>query len=289
MTRIASNNWIWICRDRQVENPKRTLIMGILNVTPDSFSDGGRYVNTKQAVEHAQQLVEEGADIIDVGGESTRPGAAAVSVEEECERVVPVIEQLANVTSCLISVDTMKAPVARAALAAGAHIVNDVTALTGDSAMIDVVRDTKAGVVLMHMHGNPRTMQQHPTYNAVVADVKAYLSERLCWCMEQGLSPEQVVLDPGIGFGKTLEHNVTLLAQLASFHELGRPLLVGLSRKSFLGALTGCEVQDRLSGSLAGLVCSIGCGTQILRVHDVKESCEAARIADILLRKEHEV
>jgi len=272
----------WSCRDRRLDCSEQTLIMGILNVTPDSFSDGGCYVDVARAIDHAHRMISDGADIIDIGGESTRPGAQAVLVDIECQRVVPVIEALAKSTDCILSVDTMKAAVAEAALNAGAHIVNDVTALSGDPDMASVVSRYGAGVVLMHMLGTPRTMQQNPDYDHVVTSIRTYLAERINYGLDQGITPGQIVIDPGIGFGKTVEHNVALLANLHELASLGHPVLVGLSRKSFLGALTGCAVDDRLPASLAGLVCAIQAGSQILRVHDVKESCEAARVTDIL-------
>lgn len=252
--------------------------MGILNVTPDSFSDGGRYFGLDEAVQRGLQMAAQGAGILDVGGESSRPGAEAVPAAEEARRVVPVIAELVRQTTCLISVDTTKASVAKAALAAGAHIINDITALTGDSAMPDVARKSGAGVVLMHMQGTPRTMQENPCYGDVALDVRDYLVGRARVLEQAGLTREAIALDPGIGFGKTVEHNVELLRGLPSLVATGLPVVVGVSRKSFLGKLTGCEVGDRLAASLAALAYSILQGAHILRAHDVKESCEAARL-----------
>lgn len=253
--------------------------MGILNVTPDSFSDGGAHDTTAAAVAHGLRLIAEGADLLDIGGESTRPGAVAVPLDEELRRVVPVVAELARQCDRPISIDTRKAEVARQALAAGACIVNDVTALTGDSAMADVICASGAGVVLMHMRGTPADMQLAPHYDDVLAEVSTWLARRREDVVAQGIAAEQLVLDPGIGFGKTLEHNLALLAGLERLAGLGAPLLVGLSRKRFIGQLTGAPVDDRLAGSLAGLVWCLWHGASILRVHDVKASCEAVRVA----------
>jgi len=255
------------------------LIMGILNVTPDSFSDGGRFTDTAMAVTAARHMIATGADIIDIGGESTRPGAAAVDAEEERQRVVPVIAALAGEPGVVLSVDTMKASVAREAMRVGAHIINDVSALTHDAGMVEVAREFGAGVVLMHMHGTPRTMQDKPQYEDVVETIREYLMARIAAVTAAGLARETLAIDPGIGFGKTAEHNVRLVANLARFVSLGQPVLVGLSRKRFLGMLTGAPVAERLAGSLAGLACSVMNGAHIMRVHDVAASAQAARIA----------
>ena len=277
---------VWQCGDRRLELGDRTLVMGILNVTPDSFSDGGRYVDSRQAFEHGLQMVRDGAEIIDVGGESSRPGAEVVSAEEELKRVVPVIKALSRETDCLLSVDTRKARVAQEALAAGAHIINDITALTFDPAMPSVARDGGAGVILMHMRGDPKTMQIEPKYGNVVKEVAGYLRDRIRQLKEQGVLTDAIAVDPGIGFGKTVEHNVSLLAHLDELAGLGRPVVVGLSRKSFIGKITGREVQDRLPGSLAAMAYAIRRGAHVIRVHDVKESCDVARLVDILRREE---
>jgi dihydropteroate synthase len=263
----------------------RPLVMGILNVTPDSFSDGGRYAGTQAAVARGLEMARESADILDVGGESTRPGADAVPEAEERARVVPVVEALARETDTVISVDTCKAGVAERALAAGARVINDVTALSGDPRMADVARESGAGVVLMHMRGTPRTMQDDPRYEDVVGEVAAYLAARVEDAVAAGIRREALAVDPGIGFGKTVEHNLALLAGLDRIGACGRPVVVGLSRKSFLGKLTGREVQDRLAGSLAALAfCVAGGGAQVMRVHDVKASCDAVRVAAALGR-----
>lgn len=260
--------------------------MGILNVTTDSFSDGGRFIAFDDAVVQGERMLAEGADILDVGGESTRPGAAPVSVEEEIHRVIPVVRELARRTDRLVSVDTSKAAVAEEALRAGAHIVNDVTAMTGDPAMAGVVAKHGAGVVLMHMQGTPRTMQQDPRYDDVVEDVARYLDARLAAAVGAGIGADAIVLDPGIGFGKTVEHNLKLLAGLGRLSAAGRPVLVGLSRKSFLGRITGREVGDRLAASVAGAAYAALRGARIVRVHDVKETCEALQLVDILMKEE---
>jgi dihydropteroate synthase len=272
----------WICRDRYLTVGQRPLIMGILNVTPDSFSDGGRHADTPAAIDHAHRMIEDGADIIDVGGESTRPGAAAVGIAEEIARVVPVITELRTSTDTILSVDTTKADVARAALDAGAHIVNDVSALTHDAAMADVTRDAGAGVVLMHRQGTPRTMQQAPQYGDVSAEVNGYLARRVEALVQSGSPRQTLAVDPGIGFGKTVEHNVALIQSLPDTVAIGCPVIVGLSRKSFLGKLSGREVGDRLAASLAGLVVSVLNGAHIMRVHDVAASRDAAMIAATL-------
>jgi len=259
----------------------RALVMGILNVTPDSFSDGGRYAATEAAIAHARQMLEDGADILDVGGESTRPGALPVAADEELRRVIPVIEAVHRETGAVISVDTSKAAVAEEALRRGARIINDVTAFTGDAAMAGVARRHGAGVVLMHMLGEPRTMQADPRYGDVVAEVAGYLGRRMDELEAAGLDRETMAVDPGIGFGKTVEHNVSLLAHLDRLLALGRPVVVGASRKSFLGKLTGREVGDRLPASLGAAAYAILRGASVIRVHDVKESCDVARLMAI--------
>jgi dihydropteroate synthase len=255
--------------------------MGIVNVTPDSFSDGGRYLDAAAAIAHGRELLDEGADILDVGGESTRPGAAAVGPEEETARVVPVIEALAA-EGARMSVDTSKAEVAAAALAAGAEIVNDVTAL-GDPAMAPVCAEAGCGLILMHMKGTPRTMQEDPRYEDVSAEVGEYLGERLEAATAAGVDPERVWLDPGIGFGKTVEHNLELLARIDRIAELGRPVVVGTSRKNFIGVVTGREVGERIGGSIATNVLALAGGAAVLRVHDVAATVDAVRVAEPIL------
>lgn len=272
----------WKCRDMVLRVGERPLIMGILNVTPDSFSDGGHYWDRHNAVARGLQMAAEGADIIDVGGESTRPGALGIDAEEELERVIPVIEELAGKINAVISVDTMKAGVARRALEAGARIVNDVSALSHDPDMLDVALESGAGVILMHMLGSPRTMQDDPRYEDVVGEVTDYLRSRVEYLCGKGLARNTLAVDPGIGFGKTVRHNLELLANLDMLGALGLPVVVGLSRKSFLGRITGRGVEERLACSLAGLVFCIFNGAHVMRVHDVKESWDAVQIATAL-------
>jgi dihydropteroate synthase len=279
---MSASPLLWRCRDREIDCAARPLIMGVINVTPDSFSDGGAYFASEAAIQHGLRLAEEGADILDVGGESSRPGATPVPAEEERRRVEPVVAELARSTRCLISIDTTKASVADAALRAGAHIINDISALRGDPDMIHVAHAYRAGVVLMHMQGNPQTMQVAPRYADVVREAREFLAERISVACSAGLALEQLAIDPGIGFGKTVEHNVALLSALSTFSIFGRPILVGLSRKSFLGALTGRPVHDRLAPSLAAMAFAFSQGAHIARVHDVKESCETARLIGIL-------
>jgi dihydropteroate synthase len=245
-------------------------IMGVVNVTPDSFSDGGRYLDAGAAIAHGLSLVAERADILDVGGESTRPGAPSVPEDEELRRVIPVIEGLiAAGCQARISIDTSKRGVAARALEAGATMVNDVTALRGDPGMAGVIAAADADCCLMHMLGDPRTMQDDPRYDDVVGDIKAFLAERMAFAVESGIALERILVDPGIGFGKTVAHNLELLARLGEFLDLGRPLLIGTSRKSFLGRLTGREVDDRVAATIATQVLAYERGARIFRVHDV--------------------
>jgi len=269
---------IWRAGDRAWEFPRSPLIMGIVNVTPDSFSDGGQHATPTAAVTHALALAAEGADLLDIGGESTRPGAPAVSESEELARVIPVIEQLAGQTDAALSIDTQKPAVAEAALAAGAVIINDIAANRADPQMWQIAVAARAGYVAMHMQGTPQNMQDAPAYTDVTAEVRAFFDERLERFTEAGLDAEQVLFDPGIGFGKTVEHNLALLAGLERFKRMKRPLLVGASRKSFIGRLTGAAVEDRLAGSLACACRAAEAGTAVLRVHDVKETIQALQI-----------
>ena len=262
--------------------PRPAMLLGIVNVTPDSFSDGGRFLSVDRAVEHALQLVAEGADILDIGGESTRPHAAPVSEEEELRRVLPVICALAQQPgfNVPISIDSMKPAVARAALEAGASIVNDVAAHRTDPAMWKVVRETGAAYVVMHMQGTPETMQRAPHYTDVVAEVGEYFAERFNRLQASGVSPEQIIFDPGIGFGKTLAHNLELLAGVDRFGSLQRPLLVGASRKAFIGEFTGAkDSAARLPGSLACAIAAVEGGAQLIRTHDVAATRQALRMS----------
>jgi dihydropteroate synthase len=269
----------WHLADRVLHPGDPPLVLGVVNVTPDSFSDGGRFRANELAVAHGLGLVREGADLLDVGGESSRPGASPVGLQEELDRVVPVVRELVARVGVPLSVDTCKAEVARQALTAGAHVVNDITALRGDPGMAAVVRDFKAGVILMHMQGTPATMQANPTYADVVGEVEAFLEERLQAAADLGIAREQVVLDPGIGFGKTAEHNLRLLAHLQRLGRLGRPVCLGVSRKGFLGKLLGREVGQRLAGSLAAVCFALAHhAAQIVRVHDVAETRDAVAL-----------
>jgi dihydropteroate synthase len=257
-------------------------LMGVVNVTPDSFSDGGLFLEPEAAIAHGEQLAREGAAILDVGGESTRPGAEAVSAEEELARTQPVVSDLAALGH-EVSIDTSKLAVAEAALDAGAEIVNDVTALRGDPEIGALVADRGVALVLMHMQGNPRTMQESPAYEDVVDDVKAFLAERMEVAIAAGVGEERIWLDPGIGFGKGLEHNLELLRRLGELRELGRPLVVGTSRKSFIGKIDGSEANERLGGTIASCVLAAAEGADVLRVHDVAEVRQAMTVAAAVL------
>lgn len=281
-------------RQQVIDCGDRPLLMGILNVTPDSFYDGGAYLDPHAAVDHAIRLVEEGADIIDIGAESTRPGSIPIGSEEECRRLIPVVSEVAKSVSVPISVDTSRGVVAREALAAGAVIVNDVTALRGDSTMVDLVIETGAGLILMHMQGTPKTMQQAPSYQDVVNEIAGFLAERAEYAEKCGVKKSQIILDPGIGFGKVLVHNLDLIARLGVFANLGFPLLVGVSRKGFIGQLTGQPVEARLMGTAAAVALAVEHGANIIRVHDVAAMRDVIKLAaavkerqNIMAREQH--
>lgn len=254
----------------------RPLVMGIVNVTPDSFSDGGRYTNSEAAIAHALQLVAEGANLLDVGGESTRPGASPVSLQEELDRVIPVIEGLSK-QSVPISIDSYKPEVMRAAIAAGAQMVNDVNALL-DEESLRIVAEHEVAACLMHRQGDSQRMQEQPCYRNVVEEVKDFLRDRIAACEAAGIDTDRLVIDPGFGFGKSVSHNYTLLANLSEFAELGIPVLAGLSRKSMLGAVTGQEVSQRLPASVAAALLAVQRGASILRVHDVRATVDALQV-----------
>jgi dihydropteroate synthase len=274
-------NRVWKIGDRIVDLSRRGMIMGVLNVTPDSFSDGNEFFEFEAAVERGIQMEAEGADIIDVGGESTRPGAEAVSVEEELRRVIPVIEKLRGSTNVALSIDTSKSEVAGAALDAGASIINDVTGGRGDEKMFPLAATRKSAVVLMHMQGEPRTMQKNPQYGDVVQEVADFFRQQYSRALECGVEPMRLAFDPGIGFGKTLEHNLSLLKNFDQLREYDRPLVVGVSRKSFLGKLVGSnEMPDRLAPTVALTAILRDRGADVLRAHDVKENVAALRIAE---------
>jgi dihydropteroate synthase len=275
-------------RQFRFDLPRPTLLMGIVNVTPDSFSDGGEFLDSKRAIEHALQLAGEGADILDIGGESTRPNATPVSEEEELRRVLPVIRELFSVSKVALplSIDTMKPRVAAAALEAGASIVNDVAANRSDAEMWSLVRESGAAYVVMHMQGTPQTMQRNPVYADVVAEVGNFFAERLERLRASGVEAEQVILDPGIGFGKTCEHNLELLARMGHFRTYQRPLLAGASRKGFIGQLTGAtNAAERLPGSLACACAAVEAGAQIIRTHDVAATRQAITIFEAIRAK----
>jgi dihydropteroate synthase len=275
---------IWKIRDRELDLSRRALVMGIINATPDSFSDGGSFLNPADAVAHGKKLVAEGVEILDIGGESTRPGAESVSASEEMDRVLPVIRALRRESEVMISIDTSKASVARAALEAGADIINDVTGLRGDPEMPQLAATSQAGVVIMHMQGEPRTMQVAPRYDDVVREVGEFFRQALDRAVGCGIDPMRIALDPGIGFGKTPEHNRCLLANLSAFLEFQRPLLVGLSRKSFLGWLIGSsKMEDRFWPGVALTSLCRERGARIVRVHDVKSHTEALRMTEAIL------
>ena len=275
---------IWKIRGRELDLSRRALVMGVINATPDSFSDGGSFLDPADAVAHGKKLVAEGAEILDIGGESTRPGAESVSASEEMDRVLPIIRALRRESEVMISIDTSKAAVARAALEAGADIINDVTGLRGDPEMPQLAATSQAGVVIMHMQGEPRTMQVAPKYDDVVREVGEFFRQALDRALGCGIDPMRIALDPGIGFGKTPEHNRCLLANLSAFLEFQRPLLVGLSRKSFLGWLIGSsKMEDRFWPGVALTSLCRERGARVVRVHDVRSHTDALRMTEAIL------
>ena len=275
MTLFTNNGWS--CGEE-------TGIMGIINVTPDSFSDGGKYANVEAAVMRAKQMVADGADIIDIGGESSRPGAEPITVNEECRRVIPVVQALAEQFQIPISVDTYKAKVAREALSAGACVINDITALHGDPNMCQIIADAQAGVILMHMQGVPATMQKAPTYQNVVAEVHAWLTEVSSQAVDRGIDSSRIMIDPGIGFGKTFDHNLEILRHLMQFRGIGYPMLVGVSRKKFIGRILDLPVHQREEGTAATVAWSIINGANVVRVHDVAKMKQVAQVIDTICR-----
>src|SRR6266436_2810135 len=275
---------LWKIGDRIFDLSRQGLIMGVLNVTPDSFSDGGKFFAAEKAIEHGLRMAAEGADIIDVGGESTRPGAESVAAEEELRRVIPVIEKLRAKIEVPISIDTWKADVARAAIDAGAAIVNDVTGGRGDEGMLSLIAETKSAFVIMHMQGTPRTMQKRPQYEDVVSEVADFFRQQYARAIVCNIEPMAIAFDPGIGFGKTLDHNVDLLAQLERLRAHDRPLVIGVSRKSFLGKLANSkEMKDRLAPAIALAALLRIRGADVFRVHDVKENVSALRVTEAIL------
>ena len=272
------------CRGKSLTLGVHTHVMGILNVTPDSFSDGGCYLDVEQAVTHAELMVAEGATLIDIGGESSRPGASPVSINEELARILPVIRAIADTVDVLLSVDTYKAEVARRALEAGAHLINDITALRGDTTMGAVVSEMEAGLILMHMKGTPRTMQHAPEYHDVISEICDSLQKSIETAESEGITPDRIIIDPGIGFGKTTKHNLEILKRLSEFRRLHKPLLIGTSRKSFIGNILNLPVTERVEGTTATVCWAIAHGADIVRVHDVKANVRAAQITDALYR-----
>ncbi|MEK6683741.1 MAG: dihydropteroate synthase [Nitrospirota bacterium] len=270
-----------------LELGSRVLLMGVLNITPDSFSDGGRFLKTDDAIRRAEALAEEGADLIDIGGESSRPGSKPVPVEEEIRRVVPVIEQIANRLTVPISIDTTKAAVARRALAAGARIINDISALRFDPEMARLAAREAVPVVLTHMQGTPNDMQAHPVYADVVREITEFFETRVRFAEQAGITRERIVLDPGIGFGKTTDHNLEILARLDEFRTVGCPLLIGPSRKSFIGRVLSLPVEERLEGTAAAVAVGILNGASIIRVHDVRAMARVARMVEAIERFRH--
>ena len=261
---------------------ERTHIMGVLNVTPDSFSDGGQYLDSRKAIKRAREMAEEGADIIDVGGESSRPGSVPVGLDEELKRVMPVIEEVAKKTDIPISIDTYKSEVARRALDGGAEIVNDISSLNFDPGMADLIAQRRVPVILMHMRGTPKDMQNDLHYDSLIPEILAYLRQSIDRAEATGVNPRKIVIDPGIGFGKSAEDNLRIIRNLSEFKILGKPILLGASRKSFIGKILNNEVGDRLEGSIASVVAGIINGANIVRVHDVKETKRAVLIIDAI-------
>ena len=261
---------------------KRTYMMGILNVTPDSFSDGGSFSQIDLALKHAQDMVADGADFIDIGGESTHPGAEPVNLDEELKRTIPIIEKLSRKTDVPISIDTYKEKVAKEALDAGAAIVNDISGLRMDEAMVSLIAERNVPVVIRHMQGLPRDMQENPTYRDVIKEISVFLKERAEFAVDQGVKKENIIIDPGIGFGKTAEHNLEIMARLSEFTHPGYPILLGTSRKSFIGKTLDLPVEERLQGTAATVAYGISNGANIIRVHDVKEMKHVARMIDAI-------
>ncbi len=278
---MGTINW----DNHSLEFGKRTLVMGIVNVTPDSFSDGGQYYNPEVAISHAKELVSEGADIIDIGGESTRPGSEAVSLDDELARVIPVIKGISNEVSVPISIDTCKSQVAKAALDAGASIINDISAMRFDPKIADISAKYGVPLILMHMKGTPRDMQKNPEYTDVLSVIGEFLKERVEFAVSKGVLREMIIIDPGVGFGKKLEHNYEIIKNLGELEKLQLPILIGTSRKSVIGNTLDLDVTERLEGSLATVTMSVINGADIVRVHDVKETVRAVKMTDAIYKR----
>ena len=275
MNDMQFNSWL--------KMPSHTLIMGILNLTPDSFSDGGQFSDKNQATDYALKMIEDGADMIDIGGESTRPGAVPVSVDEELKRTISIIKSIRQQSDCLISIDTYKSPVAEAALDVGANLVNDISGLTFDEKMIDIVVTRKVPVILMHMKGTPRSMQVDPHYDNVIEEICEFFKRKVKSAKNSGVLDNMIILDPGIGFGKRLEDNFEIIRELKQICAMGYPILLGPSRKSFIGASLNLPVEERLEGTLASITAGIMNGANIIRVHDVKETLRAVKIIEKIM------
>lgn len=286
--RAQKQTGLWHCGSYRLNYARRPLIMAILNMTPDSFSDGGLFFNPDRAVEQALRMEAEGADLIDIGGESTRPGAAPVSAEEEIGRVVPVVEQLAKRLAIPISIDTTKSEVAKRAVEAGASIINDVSGFTRDPKMLTVAADGKSGLVIMHTKGTPQTMQRHPRYRDLIGEIFRFLIERIDAAVAHRIPRNRIAIDPGIGFGKTANHNLKILHRLGDFADLGAPLLVGPSRKSFIGRILDLPPSERLEGTAAAAAIAVFQGARIIRVHDIKPLARVVRVAEAI-RKEKRI
>lgn len=280
-------NYLFQVRGKNFLLGERTWIMGVVNVTPDSFFDGGLYFDKEKAVEQGLKLASEGADIIDIGGESTRPGSDPVPREEEIRRVIPVISALRQKIDVLISIDTTKCEVAQAALDAGADMINDISSFRFDPRMADLAAQNNAGVILMHMKGKPKTMQADPFYEDLLEEVKSFLKERLENAQASGIKKEKIIIDPGIGFGKRLEDNLALINNLSFLEELGRPVLIGISQKSFIGKILNLPPEERLEGTIASAVLSIVRGAHILRVHDLEAINRAVLVTEAILKESH--
>ncbi len=268
------------CRNKELDLNQGTLVMGILNITPDSFSDGGKFIDPQTAIDHALRMVEEGADMIDIGGESTRPGADPVSVDEELSRVIPVVEALIDKTPVPISIDTRKSDVAKVALETGVHLVNDISGFHFDPDMAETVANYRAPVILMHSKGLPKTMQENPSYTSLIQNISDSLLQSVKFAKKAGIPDDQIVLDPGIGFGKTVDDNFKIIAHLNEFVSLGFPILMGVSRKSFIGKSLNCNEENRIFGTAAAVSACIMNGAKIIRVHDVKAMHDVATIVD---------
>jgi len=275
MNNIQFNSWL--------KMPSHTLIMGILNLTPDSFSDGGQFSDKNQATDYALKMIDDGADMIDIGGESTRPGAEPVSLDEELKRTIPIIKSIRQRSDCLISIDTYKSSVAEVALDVGADLVNDISGLTFDEKMIDIVVDRKVPVILMHMKGTPRSMQVDPNYDNVIEEICEFFRRKVKSAKNSGILDNMIILDPGIGFGKRLEDNFEIIRELKQICAMGYPILLGPSRKSFIGASLNLPVEERLEGTLASITAGIMNGANIIRVHDVKETLRAVKIIEKIM------